>query len=187
MHISIEANIGAGKSTLLAALAASTSKWNVVLEPTDEWKEMLPLFYENKERWSFAFQMQVLLSFLHEDRSPCVVTERSSHACRYVFGDMLHREGYITGPEWKIFEAYHDTLTTRPSVLIYVKTTPEACYERIQTRNDGIMVPLEYLRQVHEQYERMVATYHGHVYTVDGIQTPEKVLEDVHGILMKFG
>ena len=61
--ISIEANIAAGKSTFLDFLAQSGA--SVVHEPLDKWQNvagfnLLDMYYQNPEMYSFIFQMYVL-------------------------------------------------------------------------------------------------------------------------------
>ena len=73
--ISIEGNIGAGKSTLVDILKKILGKEleSVFLqEPVDTWlntvneegKNILDLFYNNQERWSYSFQMNAFITRL---------------------------------------------------------------------------------------------------------------------------
>lgn len=69
--ISIEGNIGAGKSTLLSKLRENN--WTFIDEPVDTWsglvdeenKNILELFYQDKNRWSYSFQNCALLTRFH--------------------------------------------------------------------------------------------------------------------------
>ena len=71
---SIEGNIGSGKSTLIKMLKEKNDKKNIVFipEPVNEWDKIkddsnitvLQRFYENKDKWSFSFQMMAYISRL---------------------------------------------------------------------------------------------------------------------------
>ena len=65
-HIFLLGNIGSGKSTIVKNLQKHTDM-AVEDEPMDHWeningKNLLKIFYDDKERWSFAFQTKVLLT-----------------------------------------------------------------------------------------------------------------------------
>ena len=79
--LSVEGNIGAGKSTLVEALKERYAHDPSILflqEPVDVWstvqqdgKTILELFYENQEKYSFAFQAMAFstrLKMIREER-----------------------------------------------------------------------------------------------------------------------
>ena len=66
IHVIILGNIGSGKSTILKNLEKENDM-AVEDEPMESWvnvngKNLLKMFYDDKERWSFAFQTKVLLT-----------------------------------------------------------------------------------------------------------------------------
>jgi deoxyadenosine/deoxycytidine kinase len=75
MIFTVEGNIGSGKTTLIGQL--KSLKFNkphiVVLEQVDEWcslkdnegRDILSLFYKDKQKYSYIFQSYVLFSRLH--------------------------------------------------------------------------------------------------------------------------
>ena len=182
-RIVIEGNIGCGKSTLLKALE---KKGHMVFpEPIEEWGDILAKFYENKSRWSFAFQMKVLLSFLHAYPNECFV-ERSPSSCRYVFGQLLFSDNNLTEREWVLFKEYFDAYSWKTSHVIYIKTDSKTCLERIKQRErDGeLSVGLAYLNKVEFHYDNMFKYVQFESFeVVDGNQSPEKVLQDVETII----
>ncbi|QDZ23358.1 deoxynucleoside kinase [Chloropicon primus] len=181
MMISVDGNIGSGKSTLLSILKArytpppscpssssSSSSRSVCFAPerTHEWKAMLPLYYEDTKRWSFPFQMQVLLShiknFKEAEGDLCFV-ERSPLAASLVFGELLKQEGLITSVEADLFDGFMEEVSWHPDVIIYLACAPQVCLERVVKRNrdgeSGGGIPLEYLEKVSKAYEGFIQKY----------------------------
>lgn len=171
MMISVDGNIGSGKSTLLSILKSRympPSSRSVCFAPerTHEWKAMLPLYYEDTKRWSFPFQMQVLLShiknFKEAEGDLCFV-ERSPLAASLVFGELLKQEGLITSVESDLFGGFMEEVSWQPDVIIYLTCAPQVCLERVVKRNrdgeSGGGIPLEYLEKVSKAYEDFIQKY----------------------------
>lgn len=110
--ISLDGNIGAGKSTLLQACKASLGEKALFIdEPVGEWltmknekgESLLSLFYSDKKRWSYTFQLTALLTRLKatqevvalakEKGRRVIITERSVSTDRHVFAEMLRDSG----------------------------------------------------------------------------------------------
>ena len=107
--VGLEGNIGAGKSTLVRFL--KTQKFNrpvlFLEEPVDEWNTIkdangmtaLEHFYEDKGKYSFAFQMMAYISRLASIKKlvevvtpgTIIFTERSLQTDKNVFEKMLHK------------------------------------------------------------------------------------------------
>lgn len=76
--LSIEGNIGAGKTTFLKIIQSSmNSSFEVIEEPVSEWKKitggtkdqeanLLELFYNEPNRWSYAFQSYCFFTRMKE-------------------------------------------------------------------------------------------------------------------------
>lgn len=184
MKISIGGSIGCGKSTILDRL--KKDGYAVFFEPLDEWKH-LPKFYENKERWSFTFQMEVLNSFqkLKHEGEQCVVCERSPWESYHIFSKMLLENGCMTPGEFELFERLYDKLAWKPDLFIYLRTTPETCQERIRKRERPCetSIDIEYLKRLHEKYE---ALYARGIVCVDANRTVDEVYKDVVTIIAPF-
>ena len=136
MRISIEGNIGCGKSTVLDGLRSHGME--VFKEPVAEWGPLLKLFYEDKQRWAFAFNCKVLLSFVHvppHGKTGPVVVERSPYSCRHVFAQMQSNEGQMSSKEWALFRKMHEQVGWEPEVIIYIRTPPSHCMPRISERS----------------------------------------------------
>jgi len=179
--ISIEGNIGSGKSTLLANLKKYyENNPNVVFlkEPVDEWEKIkdengvtiLEKFYTDQNKYSFAFQMMAYVSRLkvlrdalkehNREKKIILITERSLYTDKMVFAKMLFDTGKMEYVNYQIYLNWFDTFSEEFPVhkVIYVKTEPEKCFERISIRaRDGESnIPLEYLESCSEYHDNML-------------------------------
>ena len=122
--VSVEGNIGSGKSTFVENLRKRYSGKSLinevygvemnfvfVQEPVDSWmqikdkdgKDMLSKFYEDQNKYSFAFQMMAYISRLsllkktykENATNTIIITERSVHTDRHVFAKMLYDNNNI--------------------------------------------------------------------------------------------
>ena len=182
--ISLDGNIGAGKSTLLEALKNSIPEITVVPEPVADWmtlknKEgdnLLELFYRDTARWCYTFQNCALLTRLLdterilaewrplEGKVPIVITERSVLTDRYVFAEMLHREGKLDDLEWSLYLKWFNHYAANLPVkgVIHLTTSASTSKDRIKQRGRSgeERIPLEYLEHLHDQHERWITNAH---------------------------
>ena len=200
--ISLDGNIGAGKSTLLEALVELLPEITVVQEPVADWvtlrnqsgKNLLELFYEDTARWCYTFQncailtrlmhtMDILKSWMPaEGKLPVVVTERSVLTDRYVFAEMLHREGKLDDLEWNLYLKWYNHFAKDLPVkgIIHITTSAETSKERIQKRGRSgeEKIPMEYLEHLHAQHNRWIENAHLPVLelsTENGVSMEENV------------
>jgi deoxyadenosine/deoxycytidine kinase len=164
----IEGNIASGKSTAAAELGKRLNM-RVLQEPVDE--ELLKLFYEDKDRWAFPFQIEMLhrrwalqMSAASETLLDAgyegAILDRSLQG-DLVFCRALYEAGVIHAKE---FEIYLNALRSMklvlypPTVFVYLSAQPETCFERLKKRNrlqeEG--VELSYLKTIHEGYQRLL-------------------------------
>mmetsp|Transcript_5724 Transcript_5724/g.10475 ORF Transcript_5724/g.10475 Transcript_5724/m.10475 type:complete len:255 (+) Transcript_5724:254-1018(+) len=205
--ISIDGNIGSGKSTLLSLLkehfqknqqsGQQTLSVSVAPERTHEWKGMLPLYYEDTPRWSFPFQMQVLLSHIrnfkeaNEQKADLLFVERSPLAAQLVFGQLLKEEGLITDVESELFDDFMTEVAWKPDAIVYLECTPKLCLERIMERSttgeEGI--PLDYLEKVSKAYKNFIAEYETKVpvIRIDSSKPSADLLEAIISDVSKLG
>ena len=181
--ISIEGNIGSGKSTLLANLREHyKNNDNVIFlkEPVDEWAKIkdingttiLEKFYADQEKYSFSFQMMAYVSRIKvlrdtlkektkkDNNCYIIITERSLYTDKMVFAKMLYDTGKIEDVNYQIYLNWFDTFSGEFPVhkVIYVKATPEKCYERItkRSREGEENIPLEYLTACSLYHDNML-------------------------------
>jgi len=175
--VSIDGNIGAGKSTLFDYLKDKFSNNTKIIfleEPVSVWQNiqddrgnsLLELFYANKDKWAFSFQMAAYISRLallketiEKNPNALIITERSLNTDRSVFAKMLYDYSSISEIDYQIYLKWFDTFAKDYPVskVIYVKTDPYICYRRIKIRSrNGEVIPFEYLESCHEYHENMI-------------------------------
>ena len=193
MIITIGGNIGCGKSTVLSKL--KDKQLNVITEPIEKWGSWLDLFYSDKKRYSFQFQMKVLLEFLYLEGitdEDLLITERSPQDTLNVFSKALVDSNDISFLEFNLFKEYVDKIGWIPDVYIYLKTNPKICKDRMDNRNRDCEngVTLEYLQQIHDKYEhftsKVLMNKLSVVYTIDATKDADEVLAKVVEIIELF-
>jgi len=179
--VSIEGNIGSGKSTLLANLRQYyKDNINIVFlkEPVDEWEKIkdangltiLEKFYADQEKYSFSFQMMAYISRLKVLRDALkttpktnaktiLITERSLYTDKLVFAKMLYDDGKIEDVNYQIYLNWFDAFSEEFPVhkVIYVKTDPENCHNRIikRSRDGEENISLDYLKNCSLYHDNM--------------------------------
>lgn len=181
--VSIEGNIGSGKSTLLRHLKtryASSTRLLWLSEPVDDWETirsadgqtMLQKFYADQSKYSFPFQIMAYISRLQKFKEAVdacraqpetqfvILTERSLYTDKHVFAHMLYDQGCMEDVCYQIYLRWFNLFADeyRPDRVVYVKTDPEVCLQRIHLRlREGESgIPLAYLQDCHAYHERMV-------------------------------
>jgi deoxyadenosine/deoxycytidine kinase len=177
--ISVEGDIGAGKTTLIDKLKQQNPEWHFIKEPVETWqslktedgRNLLELFYTDKERYSYTFQNCALLSralnikrTIDEWKKRCMmnpeegqfnvfVTERCLETDYYVFAQMLRDDGLMNLVEWDLYKMWYNYIKEQSyplSGIVYVSTPPAICHERIHIRGrkGEETIPIEYLNNL---------------------------------------
>jgi len=185
--VSIEGNIGSGKSTILKHLISKMPtlendyEFVFVDEPVSLWENikdvdgnnMIEKFYKNPQRYAFAFQIMAFTTRLiylknaidsslnsFPNKTIIIITERSLHTDCFVFAELLKKQNNIEDVCFQIYKQMFDEFSSNYSVdtLIYLKTTPEICSDRVKMRlrsgEEGIS--LNYLTQCHQEHETYI-------------------------------
>ena len=212
MIILIEGNIGSGKSTLLQILKdkyKNRSDVHFVDEPVSEWetiqddgKSILELFYGDKEKYSFTFQvlayitrLRLLLNAIEKNPNDIIICERSIFTDKFVFAKMLRQQGYIDNIQWKTYNYWFDTFKdkVKADYIVYVNTEPSICFERIKKRNRNgeSEIPIDYLNHCHtlhqewlcqESSEHKLVTFNGNIEFNGNNQT--EYTDNLEGLLI---
>ena len=179
--ISVEGNIGAGKSTFLERLQHEWPDVTVIMEPVGTWmsvkdssdKSLLDYFYEDKKRWSYTFQTcafltrmidtENVLSSVKTDGKPVVIiTERSVLTDRYVFADMLRKDGAMNELEYNLYCHWFDRYASGIPVggIIHLETDPSTSLTRIGVRGRGAEtgIAIEYLEALESQHQSWLSS-----------------------------
>ena len=168
----LEGNTGAGKSTLLRIIKANLPV-DVILEPVDKWQavvaggNLFDLFFKDPKRWAMTFQSYVLVSRLqaildHQKSSPTdipQVLERSVYCDCFCFAKNCYESGFMSAIEWQVYSEWFSLLiknyTQKPSGFIYLRASPQVCFERVQkrARSEEANFNLEFLTTLHKRHE----------------------------------
>ena len=202
--ISIEGNIGSGKSTIMNYLRNLKHKQILFVdEPVNEWinlkdssgKNCLELFYENKEKNSFWFQilayitrLRNLLNVIENNDNKLIICERSIYTDHYVFAKMLYESKYISEMEWQTYMYWFDTFKSKTELdlILYVNTEPDICLERINKRNrkeEENKIQLEYLENCHRKHVDWLTTCLTKIIKINGHQSVDNMYSDVNKVI----
>ena len=204
--ISIEGNIGSGKTTLINKLQENLQDDFVFLEePLDEWLEIkderdntiLSKFYSDQTKYSFSFQMMAYISRLNNlkeqlNQTKNIFTERSLSTDKYVFAKMLYDNKLMDSCEYQIYNKWFDSFNKETAItkMIYVKTDPIICNERVNKRSrDGENnISQEYLNTCHLYHEEMIKNLNIPILVLDGNDNVfnEDVLSDWKNKISRF-
>ncbi len=204
MLISIEGNIGSGKSTLVEYLK-SINKYIFVDEPVNEWLSIkdkdgsnaLECFYKNQKENAFCFQilayitrLKKLMDKIKECPSEVVIiTERSIETDRNVFAKMLYEDGFLSSIEWETYNYWFSTFkdVSKVDLIIYIKTSPEKCLERINKRNraEETNIKVDYLVKCNKYHDDWLndININNKIIIIDGHNTIDFIRNKVIEIL----
>ena len=186
--ISIDGNIGSGKSTLYKRLQEyykDRSDICFVPEPVDIWSTIkddkdvpiLTNLYKDTKKYAFRFQMMAYISRLNllrnrlmERKHKIIISERCVQTDKHVFAQMLYDDNMIEHDEFIIYNKWFNEFLGDINMfgIIYVKATPEICYERVIKRGrEGEVIPLEYLQKCHEYHEKWLSYNSDNIHKID--------------------
>lgn len=193
---SIEGSIGAGKSTFLREL--ENAGYKVLYEPVNDWSEknvdntsMLELYYSDKKKYGFAFQMYVLqsrvsylLDIIKNNPDEVIIIERCPMTDKKIFAEMMFDNGILNSYEFHVYNTWYVFLTSiLPDITgyIYLQVNPGVCIQRIINRNRSgeSLIDVNYIQSLHERHESwLMQSTDTPVCLIDGngsIPSPEQV------------
>jgi deoxyadenosine/deoxycytidine kinase len=172
----VEGNIGAGKSTFLGILSKKVPGLVAYLEPKENWmsssygESLLANFYSNPKRWAYTMETVTLMTRVKHNRiikrykNTLTVTERSVYSGYYCFASNGYESGFLTKTEWQIYESWIEMFLTDNSLIptgfVYIRTSPENCFERIMKRgrSDESEITLSYIKQIDKKHDQFLIT-----------------------------
>jgi deoxyadenosine kinase len=165
LFIGIAGIIGAGKSTLAAALGRHL-ELPVYYEPVAD-NEYLADFYRDTARYAFATQIYLMNRRFqqHQEiiwRGGGGVQDRTIYEDA-VFAKMLVDLKLMEERDYRTYLSLFRNMSNfmcRPNVIVYLDVKPERSIERIRSRARDVEsgITVEYLRALHAEYERFIAT-----------------------------
>lgn len=199
-YYTIDGLIGAGKSTLIdklkdnllvinnihiVYLPENIEYWIKFADPIKN-KNIIELFYEDKKRYAFEFQLIILLSMVEmfESIMNCnkhliIISERSVETSVKVFQKILYETGYISNIQYNILHNLYIQLKTKINCIngiIYLDTPIDICMTRINTRKRTgesniymsymITLQYEYLNYI-KNYKNIFLEYNTDTYISD--------------------
>merc|ERR1719219_2029547 len=171
--IHVEGIVGTGKSTMLEGFKKYPGM-DILPEPVNQWTnlngtDVLNLLFTDPHRWAATQESLTFNSMIREHlrRFGLVkAMERSIHSARICFVETLRKEGKMSEPEYAILDYWYKFLTnmepntptgfdTGADVIVYLRLSPEAAYERIngRGRSEEATIQMSYLKHLHEAHE----------------------------------
>jgi deoxyadenosine/deoxycytidine kinase len=172
------------KNTFIVFLKEPVDEWSKIKD--ENGTTILEKFYADQDKYSFSFQMMAYISRLKllkdiinnikisqdkliKDHSHSqsvklpkyvIITERSLFTDKMVFAKMLYDTGKIEYVNYQIYLNWFNTFADEFPIhkVIYVKTDPNICSERIATRhrNGEQNIPIEYLKSCSDYHDNML-------------------------------
>jgi len=191
--ISVDGNIGSGKSEVLKYL--KSKGYLSYLEQVEKWKDWLQAYYSDIPSNALGFQLQVLLSnsdiktyiktkietenYVNQQlnitsdsnlKDKCMFVERSAFTTHNIFAKLLYDDHIFNNLQFKLLEDYYEKIGWKPDIIIYLRSDPEICYQRIISRQrngettkmngnlnstKSSVIPLDYLQKLHNKHEEV--------------------------------
>ena len=155
--ITLDGNIGCYKTSILNYFHKNY-KTAIDIEPVESWCDYLKTIY-NTQNSTYNFQIKVWMDrcWIQEKSKTIILMERSPYFIKNVFVEKAYEDNTITKEEYKNMLTLHkrtDKLL-EPDVLIYLRSNPENCFNRIKKRGreSEKNIKLEYIKRIHELHE----------------------------------
>ena len=173
------------KNTFVVFLKEPVDEWSKIKD--ENGTTIIEKFYADQDKYSFPFQMMAYISRLkllkdtinqikssqnisvkercHQDNyfklpKYIIITERSLFTDKMVFAKMLYDTGKIEDVNYQIYLNWFNTFADEFPIhkIIYVKTDPKICHQRIVARNrDGEEhIPIDYLKSCGDYHDNML-------------------------------
>lgn len=213
LFIAIDANIGAGKTNACHAIAsaalAAGHQTRVMEEPTahPQFDHFLQRYYADLQSGQntgggFAMQMFMLCQRYEQHRLAVeqawgddgivVIQDRPIYGDT-VFATTAMERGFMTPEEYDLYVDMYRNISRDvmpPDVFVYLDVKPQDSFDRMHARGrsteDG--VPLEYLEQLYENYQKLLGEMRRRgvrVLTVDwsGFGPPVEIWKKINNLV----
>jgi len=161
ISIAVEGIIGAGKTRFCRYLRNATSC--LVIDEAES--PLLTKYHDDRERWGFSAQMDLLAQRITALRSAHRLTkqDRSVILDRSIVGDFAFaranwRLGWLSAEEYRIYcDIYEELLihVPAPDVTLYLEVDPRIAIKRAEKR-DGVAPPLMYMHELLRTHDEVI-------------------------------
>lgn len=164
--ISVEGPIGIGKSTLGKSIKMhleNNGATDVIFKPEPFNQLMLEQFLSDQKKYAYAFQLHMLsrrqIDFaLAQQHDSIDILDRSlcGDLC---FAKLQHKYGNMSDDEMSIYQSVYDEFAPyRPDTVIFLDVSVTTAMRRItkRNRNGESAYDVDYIRDLHEMYERTI-------------------------------
>jgi deoxyadenosine/deoxycytidine kinase len=126
--------------------------------------------------------MNILLS--NQPGEGVQLVERSLLSSRWVFWEVLKKEGKVTSKEHSTYDKMFEKHAWQPDLFIYLAKSPEKCYEHIQKRTQpgDRAITLKYLMDLNSEYLKLLRNIPCKVLVVNA----ERPAEEIHKEIYKY-
>lgn len=142
-------------------------------ELVDEWvqlkdnnnKNILECYYNNKKRWGYTFQMNVIVSriknIVKNGDKKIIFIERSLFTDKNIFSKLLYDNGDLNDLEWKLYNETYTILKNfykTTDYYIYLKCSPEISLHRInkRSRKGEHNISLKYIKNLDTRHNDLL-------------------------------
>lgn len=164
--IEFEGNLGVGKSTLLRQLETLSDDHVVFYEQVNP--DFLHAFYKHPKKFSFAFQMYMLVSRIYQMNEAARQSSDHKKTCFLdrgavgdtVFAHVAYIQGTISSDDFKIYKSVckdrlPKSLSENVDLIVYLDSSPEECHRRVTKLRQNSQekdVPLKYFEKMDLAY-----------------------------------
>lgn len=156
--IAVEGNIGSGKTSLTHKLSEDFNAKQVLERFADN--PFLPLFYEDKERYSFPLEMSFLADRyqqLSDDVAQQDLFKEFTVADYYVIKSLIFSEITLNKEEFSLYKRLFNMMykeLVKPDLYVYLYQTEDRLLENIKKRGRDYEKNIEasYLSQIQQGY-----------------------------------
>ncbi len=158
--ISIAGNIGAGKTTLTKKLAEIFS-CRAVFEAYDT-NPFLPKVYAGNTDLALDSQLYFLASRI-EQLNPGVLEKGENVITDYIFQkEQIYANTLLSSEQLELYNKIYACLSPgvkQPDLVVYLRTSPRQCLQRIESRNRPYERKIEhgFLQKIEAGYEELIA------------------------------
>jgi len=185
---------------LLSSFYSDKERWSFCFENLVQLSRLKAHYQSHKLIHGQTFYQQ-------QDKKAKIFLERSIYSSFHVFTQNTYEDGGLNGVEYDILKSYFkfftndlnriytfqekmalkdEEITHLPFKLIYIRSDPEVCYERmkIRDRHSENLINESYLRSIHRKYEDWISRISKDcLIVVDGNQEKQQVLKQINELI----